>query len=54
MTNLVLIRRSHSLDDLFTLSLSHTTSLSDNLSENGINFTGHACGVTADVEEGLL
>lgn len=51
---MVLVGSSHALDDLFTLGLGDTTAFGNYLGEDGIDFTGHTGGVTADVEESLL
>lgn len=53
-TYLVLIRRSHVLDNLLRLGLRDATLLGNNLREDGVHLAGHVCRITADVEVRLL
>lgn len=53
-TYLVLVCCSHILDNLLCLGLGDATALSNDLSQNSVDFTGHVGSVTADIEEGLL
>lgn len=54
MTYLILVGRSHALDDLFRFRFGDVALIGDNLGQDGVDFTGHVGGVTADVEIRLL